>query len=181
MTTLKNFVKTIGMQKHVAFFILLTLGMTNSLWAKDACKKRHLVEKDCYLTLGKNKIQVWRDKIFLNNKGERDTQTLPLPSAEIDASSVEWSFVYGYEMKGHFILELGLWQPSQDLSDVETLMWIVYEVQKGSLLQQLKKSIQKRKKLKSGKYKLDRILTHGLVFKNHKTTWYVGRKKGSFK
>ncbi|OFZ20399.1 MAG: hypothetical protein A2Z20_08780 [Bdellovibrionales bacterium RBG_16_40_8] len=160
--------------------LLLVLAAAEPIWAKSICKKRHLAEKDCYFSLGKNKFQVWQDKIFLNNKVDRDFKALPQSAANLKNNAVEWSFVYGYEAKGHQLLEIGLWMPSIGSNEIETLMWVVYQVKDGALIKQLEKSVQKRKKLITGKYKADRKITYGLTIKQSKINWQVGREKGSF-
>lgn len=167
--------------------ILLLIFIGPWAWASRACEAKSLKLKDCHLKLGEKKLHIWNDKVFLSTNVERDMKPLP-------KSTRDWAFVRVSQKAGRSFLELGLWQTPQGESAVESLSWLVYEVQNGALVQRLNKVIQKRKKVipqaqgegavstpfHRTEYKVDRKAKYGLSVKNKKIHWRVSQEEGSF-
>ncbi|MCB0351341.1 MAG: hypothetical protein KDD38_09175 [Bdellovibrionales bacterium] len=146
--------------------------------------------KDCFFTLGQSKVHIWNDKIFLNSLVARDTKGLPA-DANLGAGAVEWSFARTQKLNKRWVLELGIWHPSTGESEVETLVWSVYEVEPGQIKKLLEKTLQKRKRIEPKvaagqkpaqvKYKSDKIYPYGLKATKSGVRWRVGREKGVLK
>lgn len=186
--------------------VMLVMGPLSGLaWANTnakvssklkVCPKRSLGLKDCRFTLADQNVHVWNDKIFVSNPVERDTKPLPVQiTGEAEKQIVEWSFVRGRVLGGRSLLEIGIWSPPTTESDVESLVWSVYEIEHGQLVKRLERIIQKRKVIKSEnngklenkenkenkkKYQYDKVAKYGLQLKNKKVVWRFQRDEGSF-
>ena len=158
-------------------FLLASLFTFNDLFAgsmeagsKLSCRARDLKNKNCYLSLDKNRVQVWKDKIFLNDLVERDTKSIALG---------DWQFVKAQKISGRWFLEIGLWGPPLGVGEVESLWWQVYEIKNGQYVKHIEKLIQKRKKITDTRFKYDKLANYGLREQKKKIYWHVNYDKGS--
>lgn len=131
---------------------------------KKTCSVKALRQKDCHLNNGAMKIQVWNDKIFLNDKINRDLKPLPLTGKD-----VEWQQINLLQLKDRYFLELYLWNEADPKTEVQSLYWFVLEIKGSQLLAKLNQLIQKRKILVGTKnFKYDAKKKSELFYKNNK-------------
>lgn len=193
--------KTILMMTQTAFCLFLFMGLACAD-SKLNCNSRDLKAKNCYLSLGKNRVHVWRDKIFLNDLIERDTKPIVISASEQLADKptdkptdkltdkldlMDWHFVKAKKINERWFLELGLWSPPHGVGEFESLWWLVYEIKNGQYVKHIEKLIQKRKqitdkstdKITDRRFKYDKLANYGLQQQNKKIQWHVNHNKGS--
>jgi hypothetical protein len=172
--------------KFIATLIILIFNYSFAGTAQ-VCSKRGILLKDCSFTLGQNKIHVWKNKIFLTNSTARDVQPLSF-AAELEKDLVGWSFAKTHEQNGRYFVEISIWSLPAGQSDVESLMWSVYEIDHDHILKKIEKLIQKRKKIKDSNYKYDKLSKFGIGCQKSNAKiqsnkqciveWYVDHDKG---
>ena len=151
------------------------LTFTLNGWGHDFhCHAKQLLQKDCHIKIGGNKIQVWNDKIFLKTQVERDIKPLP-----IQANAVEWVSVTASKHLQRDFLEISLWGPPHEISGVESLIWSVYELKESELHKAFEKVVGRRKKvIESGFYKMDKRPSYQLKVSGQKLHWHVDKAQG---
>lgn len=143
--------------------------------SRQTCPARKLKLRDCHLSLGVHKVQVWSDKIFVQDEFNRSLTELPLKEAE-------WIEVTLQELGGRKFLEFVAWDAPQGQGDVASKKWYVYEIQKEHAILRLEKLVQRRKKVDEKRFHYDRLEKFGLSAEKakpgYKVKWSVAREKG---
>lgn len=166
----------------ICIISLLLLSQVTTANSKMRCLPQDLTNKNCYLFLDKNRLHIWKDKIFLNNLIARDTKPIDISPSDKFAAKLDladWHSIKAKRLHNRWFLEMSLWGPPLSGGEVESLWWLVFEIKEGRLIKHLEKLIQKRKKIASGRFKYDKLATYDLHEKNKKIYWRVNYEKGS--
>lgn len=126
--------------------------------AKDVlkCSSAARARKDCHLRLQKTKIQVWQDKIFINNLVERSQLTLPEAG-----DAVEWGKVELHTSGQKLYLQMLYWGAPQTDVELSQKKWLVYEITGVQAKLIHEQVVQRRRKTDKG-YEKDKEIQHSI-------------------
>lgn len=156
------------------FLFLFALQFSPALMAQGECLKSALNRKDCSLRFDSYKFRFWNDKIFLSHQIDRDMHAL----SDV-GDKVEWQFMRLKKLGDRLFIETGLWTVPEPKTEVSSLRWTVYEIEKQNIRDQLTKIIRKRKMGANGKWHLDPELAYSLKLDKNQVVWRVDRESGT--
>lgn len=107
--------------------------------SKAACSSHHLKVKSCVLDSLGLKVQVTESRISLYDGVWRSLEDFPLPGED-----VEWKSVRLTQLGSRKLLELHLWDHPLGSVGIQSLVWIVYEIEGLQLTKQWQEVLQKR-------------------------------------
>lgn len=153
------------------YFVLLFSVLSPTLMAKpikagdsmlmsQKCHARALAQKNCHFKMGKTKIQVWQDKIFVNNQVERSQIQLPMAG-----DSIEWAQIETKKLMGRLFLEVRFWGAADKNADVSQKFWLIYEINNHQIQLHSSEIIQRRR-VSEGNKEIDREISHSLFAKS---------------
>lgn len=149
--------------------LLTTLAMAFA----QKCPPAKLKLRDCHLQLGVHKVQVWNDKIFVQDEFKRGLVDLPLNDAE-------WVEVSMTSLASRSFLQFIAWDLPQGQGEVASKKWYVYELKGNDAILLLEKLVQRRKRIDEKRFKYDKAEKFGLSVDGKKVKWYVAKEKGVF-
>lgn len=188
MTLSNIFVKTFYMNKRFfrvipgLLFLTLTCGGSvvlaklNPAKASQTimeCTAKRLQLRDCHVSIGDVKIQVWNEKIFYRSTVAQ--KIIPLDGG----AQADWQFVRLKKLAEVQYLEIGIWTTPKGDGEVASLEWSLYLLSENDLSPRGGGVIGKRRINKtSGKYSYDKKVEYGVFERGPSIQWFVGKDKG---
>jgi hypothetical protein len=161
-------------QLYFAFLFILP----SMVFGKDLeCSKKARQIKDCHFKFEKTKVQVWNDKIFVNDQVHRSQFTLPEAGED-----VEWTKLRIKKLEGRVFLEMEYWGAKSGTTELSLKMWAVFEIKNEKVEKLWVENIGRRKLLanpikNSEKFGYDKEIPHKITSINNKVTKELGRAK----
>jgi hypothetical protein len=127
------------------------------------------------LRFKKWKVQVWQDKIFVNDGLNRSQVALPAAG-----DSIEWQQVELLSLHGQLFLQMEYWGAPIGDAEVSQRHWLVYELADAKAKLLWNEIVQRRKVLKrdppkKNKTENDKEIPHKIYLKKNKILKKLGR------
>ena len=163
------------------FIALIFLAPLGAL-AKSNCVSKELKLMNCEIALKKAQYSLSKDSMRINDGTWRGV--FYWPDAE---SVVEWHTTKLRELGGKRLLVTKVWkkEPSVPSLDLESLHWVIYEIQGTKVELKIDKIVQKRrrgagsKEKPAGDYMSGKLETHVLKMQDDDVIWKLGHSKGN--
>ena len=158
---------------------LVAMLLCNSAYGSNRkqCSSRELTEKSCLLKAWDYTIKLTKEKIILNNKVWRSLEKIPFTG-----DRTTWDSVLVTSLGSRRFLSIKVWDKPVGEADIQSLYWVLYELENGKVLLKVQQELQKRRWSGEGRSKLrDRRWRTALKKgRNGQVLWIVGNQKGEF-
>ena len=139
------------------------------------CSTKELKLRDCVLTLKPYEILVSRVKVKWSDGTWRSIADAPMPDEKF-----EWEKLKVDKIAGRWILQFWIWNSGRGEAKVQSLHWVVAELNERKYLPLLDQVVRKRKVRATTPvaYGYDDLIPHQLKPMKNEIEWSVGRHKG---
>jgi hypothetical protein len=140
------------------------------------CSGKELKRRDCELSLKPYKTQLSSAKITWSDGTWTSIADAPLPGDKFD-----WEKVKIEKINNRYFIEYWIWDDGKGEAKIESLHWIVVELNERNALPQFDKIVRKRevRVTQPVSYSYDKMIPHALKKSKAGLQWSVGKEAGT--